>query len=60
MHELFDLMDVNKDGFIDLKDWKCHFPDDIVCGSLQSIKDVIYQNQLKSEDVLNRLSVKED
>ena len=55
MIELFNILDVNKDGYIDLKDWGAHFPEDIVCGTLQSIKDVIYQNQLKSEDVLNRL-----
>ena len=60
MKELFEILDVNKDGYIDLKDWQANFPEDIVCGSLQKIKDVIYQNRLKSEDVLNRLQLQEN
>jgi Ca2+-binding EF-hand superfamily protein len=34
MKELFEILDVNKDGYIDLKDWQANFPEDIVCGSL--------------------------
>ena len=60
MKELYEILDVNKDGFISLEDWKFHFPENIVCGALQGIKDVIHANKLKSEDVINRLGIKDN
>jgi len=43
MKELYGILDVDNDGFIDIKDWEYNFPDEVVTGTLQSIKDVIFK-----------------
>ena len=58
MKELFVLLDHDKNNIIDLSDWRKSFPTQIVSGSLQQIKDVIFRNQLRQEDVLLRLKLK--
>ena len=35
MKELFHILDVNKDGYIDLKDWSHHFPDDVISNNFK-------------------------
>jgi len=57
MKELFAILDHNKDGKIDLKDWRQTFPEEIVCSTLRQIKDVIFRRNLRSEDVIKRMGI---
>lgn len=55
MTHLFNYLDVNKDGYIDIKDWSRVIKE--TGNNLQHIKDVIFRNKLKTDDVLKRMNL---
>ena len=53
---LFDLLDMNHDGILDLMDWKGQMPELGMTGALSKIKDIIFKKNLKADDVLKRMN----
>jgi len=54
--KLFDLLDMNSDGILDLMDWKGQMPELGMTGALAEIKDIIFSKNLKADDVLKRMN----
>ena len=54
--KLFELLDMNHDGILDILDWKGQMPELGMTGALSKIKDIIFSKNLKADDVLKRMN----
>ena len=55
---LFEMLDMNHDGILDIMDWKGQMPELGITGALSKIKDIIFSKNLKADDVLKRMKYK--
>ena len=58
MDKLFELLDMNHDGILDLMDWKGQMPDLGMSDPLQKIKDTIFKKELRADDVVKTMKLK--
>ena len=48
---------MNHDGLLDILDWRGQMPELGIHGALQHIKDVIYKNSLRSDDIVKKMKL---